>query len=138
MKHKLIISIIGLILLISLVLAQPFVLPSTFTINPNFAGLPSPQPNQYIFGCKYEFPIQLRDVNVYDYNVVGQNLNLNASFSLYTGNKKSACGVKQQIITVNLADWQNSLASLITTNSQNNITTRSNNQPNPISQGGAG
>lgn len=135
-KLNLILLIIGM-MSITLVVAQTFTLPSTFTINPNFAGLPTPQPNQKILGCTYAFPIEIRDVKIYGYSVQGQNVNLNASFSLYTDNKKSACSIKQRVFTVNIPTWQQSLASLIVTTSQNNINTTTSNN-NPISIGGLG
>lgn len=138
MKRTIIISIIAMILLIGIVIAQGFVLPSNFTINPNFAGLPTPQPNQKIFGCPYVFPIQLRDVKVWGYTVNGGTLNLNASFSLYSDNKRNVCGVRQEIISINLANWQESLASYIVTESESNINTVNQNNNNPISIGSSG
>lgn len=124
------------VLVVSLAVAQGWSLPSTFTINPNFAGLPIPQPNQTIFGCKYAFPIQLRDVKVYDYSLQGQNLNLNASFGLYTDNKKSTCSVRQRIFTIQLSNWENNLASYIVSNSSGSIGTLIPPNP-PISIGGS-
>jgi len=137
MKEKIVIGLIISIFITTIVIAQGWTLPSTFTINPNFTGLPTPQANQKIFGCSYTFPIQLRDIKVYNYNLQGLNLNLNASFSLYTKNKTSVCNVKQKVFNINLVTWQNNLASYIVNQSNNSITTQAS-SGNPISTGGQG
>ena len=131
-------SVIGIVLLIGIVIAQGWTIPPRFTLNPNWAGLPIPRENQTIFGCKYQFPIELRDVKVYGYSVQGQNLNVNASFSLYTGNRTSTCGVRQKIFLIGLLNWENNIGSYIITQSGNNIRTRNNTINNPISTGGQG
>lgn len=125
MKRIFIIGIITIIL-VGIVIAQGFTLPTTFTLNPNWALLPSPQPNQKIFGCPYELPLEIRHFRYTNYGVNGGNVWINASFSLYSGDKRSACGVKQQIFTCPISNWQGCLENYITTQSNNNITTKTN------------
>ena len=137
MKRPLILTFLAIVILSSFAVAQfGFSFPQGLTLNPDFSFLPTPQPNQKIFGCPYELPATLRDFRYYSSELNGATITAEVSFSLHTGNKRSACSVPRQNITINFFDIEGSIENYIITESQNNIVTVNNNAGTPINVGG--
>ena len=118
---QLYLNLIIVSLLLASIVSALFTLPTTFTLNPNMNNLPTPQPNQKLFGCPYELPITFRNINATLYSQQGNTITVNATFSLYANGQRSACSVPYTLITCNAGNWQNCLEDYITTESVNNI-----------------
>jgi hypothetical protein len=133
MKRPLILTFLAIVILSTFVVGQlGWTFPQNINLNPNWNILPSPQPNQKIFGCPYVLPMQLRDFRYYSSELNGGTITAEVSFSLHTGNKRSACSVPRQNITISLFNIEGSLENYIITQSSQNINNDLTNQGIPL------
>lgn len=113
-KISIVISLVFLIGFASSQITGGFTIPPTFTVTPSFNNLPIPVQGDKIFGCPYDSSIGLRDSDIYSTEVIGGQVNLDMSFSLYTNNRRSACSVERQIISCPIFGWENCISNYIT------------------------